>query len=91
MYYALRWVMVLMSQDLEMPSCIRLWDTLFADEQRFDFLHYVAASIILQCRETILEGDFAKTMHVLQNFLDELDDVTVILQEAWDLQSKLTT
>ena len=61
-FYALRWVMLLMCQELEMPNCIRLWDTLFADPKRFEFLNFVAAAIVIQCRATILEGDFAKTM-----------------------------
>jgi hypothetical protein len=58
-YYALRWVMLLMCQDFEMPNCIRLWDTLLADEKRFDFLNYVCVSIVISVRETILTGDFA--------------------------------
>lgn len=51
--------MLLMCQDLEMPNCIRLWDTLLADENRFDFFNYVCATVVLQTRETILTGDFA--------------------------------
>lgn len=45
-FYALRWFMLLMCQDFEMPNCIRLWDTLFADPLRFDFLNYVGVAIV---------------------------------------------
>lgn len=45
-FYALRWIMLLMCQDFEMPNCIRLWDTLLADSERFDFLTYVSAAVI---------------------------------------------
>ena len=38
--------MLLMCQDFEMPNCIRLWDTLLADSERFDFLTYVSAAVI---------------------------------------------
>ena len=46
-FYALRWVMLLMCQDFDMPNCIRLWDTLFSDPNRYDFLNYVMAAIVL--------------------------------------------
>ena len=51
--------MLLMCQDFDMPNCVRLWDTLLADPDRFEFLNFVAASVILSARDTILEGDFA--------------------------------
>ena len=57
--------MLLMCQDFEMPNCVRLWDTLLADHSRFDFLNYVSASVIIQVREIILEGDFAVIMETL--------------------------
>ena len=50
-FYALRWVMLLMCQDFDMPNCIRLWDTLFSDSNRYEFLNYVMAAIVLQVRE----------------------------------------
>jgi len=48
-----------------MPNCIRLWDTLLADENRFEFLLYVSASIIISVRDIILNGDFATIMETL--------------------------
>lgn len=57
--------MLLMCQDFDMPNCIRLWDTLFADSNRYEFLNYVCVAIVLQVREIILEGDFASCMEAL--------------------------
>jgi hypothetical protein len=68
-----------------MPNCIRLWDTLFSDEKRFDFLNFVAARIIIRCRNVVLEGDFAYIMESLQSYLDDIDDVTPLLSEAWEM------
>ena len=31
-FYALRWIMLLMCQEFDMANCVRLWDTLFAEE-----------------------------------------------------------
>ena len=58
--------MLLMCQDFEMPNCIRLWDTLFADEERFSFLNYVCATVVLSINDVIIEGDFAQIMETLQ-------------------------
>lgn len=65
-YYALRWIMLLMCQDFEMPNCIRLWDTLISDENRFEFLNYFCVQVIISCRDRILAGDFAEIMECLQ-------------------------
>ena len=54
-----------MCQDFDMPNCIRLWDTLFSDPNRYDFLNYVMAAIVLQVRDEIIEGDFATCMEAL--------------------------
>ena len=45
-FYALRWLMLLMCQEFDMANCVRLWDTLFADQNRFEFLNYVCVAII---------------------------------------------
>jgi hypothetical protein len=58
--------MLLCCQEFDMPNVIRLWDTLFSDPIRYDFLNYVCAAIVVQCREEILDGDFACCMETLQ-------------------------
>ena len=45
-FYALRWLMLLMCQEFDMANCVRLWDTLFADKNRFEYLNYVGVAII---------------------------------------------
>ena len=64
-FYALRWLMLLMCQEFDMANCVRLWDTLFADPDRYEFLNYVCVAIIIEVREEILEGDFAACMENL--------------------------
>lgn len=62
-----------------MPNCIRLWDTLLADENRFEFLLYVSASIIISVRDIILQGDFATIMETLQREAKQIGDVPALL------------
>lgn len=87
-FYSLRWFMLLMCQDFEMPNCIRLWDTLFADHLRFDFLNYVCCAIVIQLRDIIIEGDFAACMEHLQTEAKKIPDVDELLQRSLALKQK---
>lgn len=78
--------MVLMCQELEMPNCIRLWDTLFADANRFEFLNFVGAAIIIQNRRLILNGDFVLIIQTLQKYLENLTDVVQLTSEAYEIK-----
>lgn len=75
--------MLLMCQDFEMPNCITLWDTLIADESRFEFLSFVSAQIIVSNRDAILNGDFAVIMECLQAAPSNISDVPKMLENAW--------
>ena len=59
--------MLLMCQEFDMASCIRLWDSLFADSSRFELLYFVSVAYIQLVRDEILHGDFSKCMEALQN------------------------
>ena len=69
-----------------MPNCVRLWDTLLADTNRFEFLNYVCARVIISARETIINGDFAQIMECLQSQTRQTVDVAVLVSEAFDLR-----
>ena len=49
-----------------MANCVRLWDTLFADKNRYEFLNYVCVALIQEVRDEVLDGDFAECMENLQ-------------------------
>lgn len=48
-----------------MCNVIRLWDTLFSDPQRFEFLNYVCVAVVELKRDDIKDGDFACCMENL--------------------------
>ncbi|KAH1011646.1 hypothetical protein HUJ04_000970 [Dendroctonus ponderosae] len=85
-YYSFRWITLLLSQEFPLPDVLRIWDTLFSDENRFDFLIYVCCAMIIILRNQLLEGDFSSNIKLLQNFPPM--DVQVILTKAVEL-SKL--
>lgn len=67
-FYSFRWLTLLLSQEFPLPDVIRIWDSLFADEKRFDFLLHVCCAMLLVIRNHLLEGDFSCNMKLLQNF-----------------------
>ncbi|XP_046845365.1 TBC1 domain family member 13-like [Xenia sp. Carnegie-2017] len=82
-FYSFRWITVLLSQEFPLPDVIRLWDSLFADPQRFQFLMYVCCAMLMVIRDQLLEGDFAKSMRLVQNY--PLTDIHVVLNKAKEL------
>ena len=79
-FYALRWIMLLMCQEFEMPNCVRLWDTLLANnDENYEFLNFICASVVIKSRETIINGDFAMIMETLQGEHKSIPDVSGLL------------
>ena len=65
--------MLLLSQEFSIPDVIRLWDSLFADPDRFNYLNYVCVTVILTLRKQLMQGDFADCMELLQRFPDSIE------------------
>ncbi|XP_011505003.1 PREDICTED: TBC1 domain family member 13 isoform X2 [Ceratosolen solmsi marchali] len=85
-YYSFRWLTLLLSQEFPLPDVMRIWDSLFSDENRFNFLIHICCAMILLCKEQILSGDFATNVKLLQNFPST--DVQIVLTKAVELAEK---
>ncbi|KAG5869507.1 hypothetical protein JTB14_008058 [Gonioctena quinquepunctata] len=85
-YYSFRWITLLLSQEFPLPDVLRIWDSLFSDVRRFDFLIHVCCAMIIILRNQLLEGDFPSNLKLLQNFPPM--DVQIIISKAVEL-SKL--
>jgi len=47
-YYAFRWLTLLLSQEFQLPDVLRIWDSLFADQERnFEFLLYICCAMVM--------------------------------------------
>lgn len=46
-YYSFRWLTLILSQEFPLPEVVRLWDSIFSDEKRFDFLVRVCCAMIM--------------------------------------------
>jgi len=87
-FYAFRWLSLLLSQEFMMPDVISLWDSLFADEHRFDLLIYVCIAMLINEREAILSNDFSANMKLLQNYPSV--DIARIVRLAAELKESAT-
>uniref|UniRef100_A0A665WW27 TBC1 domain family member 13 n=1 Tax=Echeneis naucrates TaxID=173247 RepID=A0A665WW27_ECHNA len=83
-YFTFRWLTLLLSQEFLLPDVIRIWDTLFSDEGRFNFLILVCCAMLILIRENLLAGDFTVNMRFLQDY--PISDVHTILTKAKELQ-----
>lgn len=67
-YFALRWFTTLLSREFDLPDTIRLWDSLFASQNRSTFLVFVFVTLLLAQREALLAGDFSSNLQLLQAY-----------------------
>jgi hypothetical protein len=60
MFFAYRWMLLLLKREFSYDDLCRLWDTLFANAKLIDKFHYfVALAIIEEHRDHIIESDMA--------------------------------
>lgn len=85
-YYSFRWLTLLLSQEFPLPDVMRIWDSLFADENRFSFLIHICCAMILLLKDQLLNGDFATNVKLLQNFPSM--DIQIVLSKAAALAGK---
>ncbi|GAU94713.1 hypothetical protein RvY_06437-2 [Ramazzottius varieornatus] len=86
-YFSFRWLMVLLSQEFALPEVLHLWDALFSDAHRFDLLLDICVAMLILIRDQLLDGDFAATMKLLQNY--PISDVDQILCKAVQLRRRV--
>lgn len=52
-FYAFRWLTLLLSQEFHLPDVLRIWDSLFIDNERhMDFLFYICCAMIVYVEKT---------------------------------------
>ncbi|XP_052790788.1 TBC1 domain family member 13-like isoform X2 [Mya arenaria] len=84
-FYAFRWLTLMFSQEFPLPDVLRIWDSLFAEEKRFNFLIHVACAMLLLLKNDLLTGDFSHNMKLVQNFPYATYDVQRVIKKAVDI------
>ncbi|XP_053381558.1 TBC1 domain family member 13-like [Mercenaria mercenaria] len=85
-FYAFRWLTLLLSQEFPLPDVLRIWDSLFADDKRFNFLIKVGCAMLLLLKQDLLMGDFPHNMKLVQNFPYTTIDVQVVIKKAVEIR-----
>jgi hypothetical protein len=67
-FFAFRQLTLLLSQEFELPDVLRIWDTLFSDTNRFELLRYCCCAMLMLQRKTLLLGDFAENLKLMQSY-----------------------
>jgi len=81
-FYTFRWLTLLLSQEFELPDVLRLWDSLFADEKRFQLLLYVCTAMLVNMRGELLGMQFADALKLLQKYPStEISHILIIADE----------
>ena len=68
---------------------LRIWDFLFSDQRRFDFLICICCAMIMLLKRDLMDGDFASNMKLLQNFPERID-VSSVTRKAKSLTNAFT-
>lgn len=85
-YYSFRWLTLLLSQEFPLPDVLRIWDSIFAEEDKFSFLLYICCAMIVLIRSQLLSGDFSTNVKLLQNYPST--DIQIVLNKAVELANK---
>jgi len=86
-FYSFRWLTLLLSQEFELPDVMRLWDTLFSDPNRFDFVLYLCCAMAIHIRGDLLKNDFAESLKLLQDY-PKSADANELIKTAKNLQKR---
>ncbi len=85
--FSLRWVMLLFAQDLDMERVIRLWDALLGDPERFLFLHYFVAQLVIDAKKLVVGREFYVFVKQVQNIPRDMD-LHETLRKAGNMMAK---
>lgn len=69
-YYSFRWLTLLLSQEFPLPDVLRIWDSVFADEKRYDFLVKVCCAMIMWV-DYAYHNEISVTFMLLSSLLRE--------------------
>lgn len=90
-FYSFRWITLLLSQEFDLPDVMRLWDSLFSDPRRFDFLYYCCCAMLWHVRDELLAGGFADNLKLLQQYPPDIEIASIISTARWLKSHRVTT
>jgi len=83
-YYSFRWLTLLLVQEFELQEILRIWDSFFADKNRFEYMLYFCCAMILCAKDLILGESFAENLKLLQKYPVSIS-INTLLSRASEL------
>ena len=83
-HFAFRWINLFFSQQFILPDLIRIWDTIFCEDDRYYFSYYFGLAILEYKKQKLLGKKFYETVEELQK--KELADVNKIMKIAFEIK-----
>ncbi|KAM5547912.1 hypothetical protein ABKV19_002067 [Rosa sericea] len=85
-YYAFRWITLLLTQEFNFQSIMRIWDSLLGNPFGVqDMLLKICCAMLLCMKSRLLSGDFVANLKLLQHYPDI--NIEHLLQIARDIKS----
>ncbi|KAA3490598.1 TBC domain-containing protein [Gossypium australe] len=83
-YYGFRWITLLLTQEFNLQSILRIWDSLISSPFGIqEMLLRVCCAMLLCVKSRLLSGDFAANLKLLQHYPEI--NIEHLLQVAQDL------
>lgn len=89
-FYAFRWITLLLTQEFDFRTVIRIWDSLLSNASGVqDMLLRICCAMLLCMKSRLLSGDFAQNLHLLQHYPEI--NIEHLLQVARDINPDTST
>lgn len=79
--YLLRWIRILFGREFHLEDTVTVWDSIFAYDDHFGFLDYMAVAMLIFIRGQLLSRDFSDCIKRLQKY-PPVEDVTILIEHA---------
>jgi len=83
-HFALRWLLCVLSRELDLPIVQRFWDVELCIS--FSFHYYICISLMIHWRKNLLSSNFEQIVHFLQNLptrdFTNLDVETILFESS---------
>lgn len=84
--FAFQWLLLFLSQEFAIDDVLKLWDCLFCQKNRKEYLDFMCLAILHILREELLKEEYGQIILMLQN-IKELD-VRIIQEKARSLYNE---
>jgi len=84
--FAFKWVVLLFTQDFNMPDILRLWDAILSENNRFYMIFLLCLSILKLKRKELLKADFSISINILSKIGNV--DCEIVLKTSIDIRTK---